>query len=807
MKFKANKCPAPAVHSSNNMSAAVSHFDDPDSMEHTVFISYVGTETPMAVDSPTVPEVEEAAEEIELDPSALPTSVENSTSALAVGAEEAIMAMGKSTPADSSAPTTDDVPATATAPATPSPSRKEKKSLKTANVAAVAKPTIKDDDKVPRTLSFFKKKQKKAISGEDADEKELKELERKVAILERKNQLMKKLNTIEKGDDAPRSPKKSRVSFGGILKTNKWKQQACCYYEDGEEDEGAEEEPFLDDEVSDDDNSQEEDRVYDLFTTLTEAFDCMDEAFHDIGAELMKCRQDLTEYGAPPVKDVPNAESEENQPADEKKEAVVDDSTPVESKAEDEGDDKKVSIDELVENAPESTTMEDEIVQSIASDSIKELPKSRPSEVERFKLMHVTITALALSGLTVESKQYVHEEDKKSVPRVQAVLSIARNTTTSQRSIYSHLPSLPVVRDPARSAGKQAGSKKNLLAVWPAENQDTVGEDEPGTPVSSVAFSRMITKANLGDDGEDNAQKVYDEFGPKVLAEQSSKDLDYIPSMVELRLCIKDELNSQILPVGVSRILISGEERDVEMTVPVLPEYYKSMKDLVKNKPEEDERPMSRWNSFLNFLCEDENDIRTSTRFKGAKKEKYQLATTSFLRIRLQTSSLPQVQHSSYPTINAGVSSKEYVPSGKHGQLSRALKKMAAVENSIVASKDSTVTEEANLEGESNTQSTESQDEFSCAINPLDENAIAMMEDSNEKKGGSSGKPADDDGGIEMMAPTAKSATTESPGCCVANCDNVGINVSQDENMNEELDGIEVGDLGVRPSDDEVLEI
>ena len=165
------------------------------------------------------------------------------------------------------------------------------------------------------------------------------------------------------------------------------------------------------------------------------------------------------------------------------------------------------------------------------------------------------------------------------------------------------------------------------------------------------------------------------------------------------------------------------------------------------------------------------------------------------------------MQHSSYPTINAGVSSKEYVPSGKHGQLSRALKKMAAVENSIVASKDSKVTEEANLEGESNTQSTESQDEFSCAINPLDENAIAMMEDSNEKKGGSSGKPADDDGGIEMMAPTAKSATTESPGCCVANCDNVGINVSQDENMNEELDGIEVGDLGVRPSDDEVLEI
>eukprot|EP00970_Alexandrium_tamarense_P010968 scaffold2299_cov83-Alexandrium_tamarense.AAC.1 len=86
------------------------------------------------------------------------------------------MAMGKkSTPADSSAPTTDDVPATA--PATPSPSRKEKKPLKTANAAAVAKPTIKDDDKVPRTLSFFKKKQKKAISGEDADEKELKELE------------------------------------------------------------------------------------------------------------------------------------------------------------------------------------------------------------------------------------------------------------------------------------------------------------------------------------------------------------------------------------------------------------------------------------------------------------------------------------------------------------------------------------------------------------------------------------------------------------------------------------------------------
>ena len=371
----------------------------------------------------------------------------------------------------------------------------------------------------------------------------------------------------------------------------------------------------------------------------------------------------------------------------------------------------------------------------------KSKSSSKPKEEDRYKLVHVTVTALALSGLTVETKSKKtskgnNESASKSnngtsMTPINAILSIAKQTTSSDCAIYTHIPSMPVVRDPVKGGGNTSsssnGSKKNtktrqhLLAVWPTENDPTEEEEENkvaavelsedmkllekatpnaqlGSLISSVAFTRLIgisrfssTAANGVDGAEAYEQESSSSYyhsskgGKKYKSGRSSSELatstkkkkgdiktTYMPSLVEFRVCIMRD-NSEIIPVGVARVAVSGDERDVEMTIPVVQEYWKSVKHLSKKNAVADDKHLTGSDTTANHS---NNSTLDCARFKGAKKESYRLEPDSFLRIRLQIHSDPQERSFSYPVFNPRVSSNDYIPKGEeHGQLSHALRK------------------------------------------------------------------------------------------------------------------------------------
>eukprot|EP00804_Cyclotella_cryptica_P020900 CCRYP_011494-RA/>CCRYP_011494-RA protein AED:0.24 eAED:0.24 QI:0/-1/0/1/-1/1/1/0/1178 len=242
-------------------------------------------------------------------------------------------------------------------------------------------------------------------------------------------------------------------------------------------------------------------------------------------------------------------------------------------------------------------------------------PAIKPGDARESAFAKVTLTAMTLSGLSILSKT----NEKCAVPPVHAVLSVLKTTTSEEGSVFTHVPSLRVVNDASRGPMKKnkfdRSAKYHVMGVWDLSKNDE----------SSVTFSRYI--------------------GQSTLETIKKREVTVSPSILHLRLCIKREDREDILPVGVAEVPLSGwENRDVELAVPVKPEYYKSFSDLTKKlntKP-----PQSKWESLKTFVLEDDDDVLSRVRFKGFKNESYRLEKDSCIRIRLKITSDPEEQQS-----------------------------------------------------------------------------------------------------------------------------------------------------------------
>ncbi|KAL7482093.1 hypothetical protein ACHAW6_007788 [Cyclotella cf. meneghiniana] len=240
------------------------------------------------------------------------------------------------------------------------------------------------------------------------------------------------------------------------------------------------------------------------------------------------------------------------------------------------------------------------------------------------KLVKVTVTAMAFSGLSIISKT----SNKYDVPPVRAVLSVLKDKSSDEGSVFTHVSSRHVVQDTSRRPVKKSkldrSSKYYVIGLWDVSKVDDF--TIPGEAKSSVTFSRCI--------GMSPFEKL-----------DKKPEVTLNPSNLHLRICIKRDDSDDILPVGVANVSISGwEPREVELSLPVRPEYYKSIADLTKkldNKP-----PQSKWESFKTFVLEDEDDVMSSVRFLGFKNEAYRLEKDSFIRIRLKIAPTDQEQQS-----------------------------------------------------------------------------------------------------------------------------------------------------------------
>ena len=228
------------------------------------------------------------------------------------------------------------------------------------------------------------------------------------------------------------------------------------------------------------------------------------------------------------------------------------------------------------------------------------------------KFAKVTVTAMALSGLSITSKKGKNE----ILPPVHVVLSVLDNDESSP---LVHIPSLRVVKDPSRVAGKKKSTKSHVMCIWGATEEDSDSKHDNGH--SSVSFTRLVGLSMIEGRGDDTRS------GKSTVVKMS-------PSVIHLRVCIRREGSEELLPIGVAKILVSGGPREKQLAIPLKPEYYKSMEELIKKlntKP-----PQTKWESFKTFVMEDEDEVMSCIRFKGYKNEVYRLEKDACIRINVQ---------------------------------------------------------------------------------------------------------------------------------------------------------------------------
>ena len=405
--------------------------------------------------------------------------------------------------------------------------------------------------------------------AQDNYDAEIRELERKMKDLKKKRNQLKLPDKIEvdnyheeEGDEkvTERSLKNRVRDWGGHRIKGSRSRKLNLHSMDRQLEPGPVHEEYEHDVEQHGQTNEEPDRVKEFVTMLSDAFDYVDNAIrptlqpfiHDITREIAECKKAFS-----------REESMVSEPPEEfdyEMESTSEEDVMTGSKAS-----KKCKASK---NKNSNSMEKNDMVHDRASKLIESA--TAPSmELDQFKFVHVTVTALALSGLTVESNKKRKKND--SVP-INAVLSVAKNTTYSDCSIYTHLPSLPVLPDPIKGSTKKRQGKmlkEYLLAVWPAENtandecvdgetiemvEDCCPQISPqnkqmGPLISSVAFSRLIGISK------------FSQFSNGVFVDSKKTECRYMPSMVELRVCITRG-KFEILPIGVARLVVSGEERD-----------------------------------------------------------------------------------------------------------------------------------------------------------------------------------------------------------------------------------------------------
>lgn len=154
-----------------------------------------------------------------------------------------------------------------------------------------------------------------------------------------------------------------------------------------------------------------------------------------------------------------------------------------------------------------------------------------------FTFMDITVTVMTLNGILVKSKK---KKDKRlnddTIPRhrassdiegglpVTAVVSVSKNVTSSQTTIASHFPSLPL----HQSVQHTHTDKQRLIASWPKDY------DSMGNKLETFQISRMMRK------------------------NYKSNSSDFVPE--RLHISVGLTRGSEIINVGTTTLVVTGDE-------------------------------------------------------------------------------------------------------------------------------------------------------------------------------------------------------------------------------------------------------
>lgn len=333
-----------------------------------------------------------------------------------------------------------------------------------------------------------------------------------------------------------------------------------------------------------------------------------------------------------------------------------------------------------------------------------QLSQVEDTQKQQFPLVHVTVTILGLTGVAVQrvplrrslfgSKHVTKEARKGDQKLVKAVVSFSRNTTASNIFVHTHVPSLPMLEVPSDQGiaadtdgftprGKRRSSQTGfpttrLLAAWPAAvhaeaNNGNSGEGE-GSGVhssdnncshSSFSFSRVIQCEQYVNPAGQSSQPAQMEKesikldgkaleGAQVDANLKSHETSsnssptsvYIPEPVDMRIGLFRAGSNEILPLGVATVVISGEDRSVQLDLPVHRDYtggehvptFSAGVDGVKMKKKS---TSTKRKAKKNATC---------VSFASDKAQKYRIRDHAFLRIHLSVQKGRSAY--TYPAVN-----------------------------------------------------------------------------------------------------------------------------------------------------------
>lgn len=487
----------------------------------------------------------------------------------------------------------------------------------------------------PYRMNFLRRSKVTKSDKADDDEAEIKRLEKKLSLLQKKKQLVTKIKKIERGiktgepdsdDDTTFSPNKSK-----LFKMKRWMR--CETNEDS----------------SEDDISFEADDSTSPFSKFSDCIQdtCSPTSIINNLADFHYGLEAAFKYKSPEDSDESvKLLSNDNCPR-EKATAIRQSfdqnaSQPNVHMATKERDGPVGWMDMATDMLRSQTfpQMSDvgndfghDIFKVTSREPIDDTP-TEPSKELHAKFAQITVTALALTGLSIKTK--VKSQGKEEHPPVRIVLSVMKNDTTSETKPFINIPSLRVVKDPSQEELRKKNSiKYNVMGVW-----DIASAHEQTR--STVSFSKLVGLTSAEGD-----------------AQTEPTDINMPPSTIHLRVCIKRDDSEELLPIGVAKVLISSP-RDRQLAIPLRPEYYRSMEELVKKlnaKP-----PESKWESLKTFVLEDEEEILTCARFKGFKNETYRLENDSLLRLNVTVTPEAQAERSwpfdwaPYPLLNAFLS-------------------------------------------------------------------------------------------------------------------------------------------------------
>ena len=440
----------------------------------------------------------------------------------------------------------------------------------------------------PPRMNFLRQRVKSRDENEK-DEAEIKRLEKKLGLLKKKMHLVLEIKKLQRSIETG-----EQESDEGSASPRKWKSLKWVRCE-------------TNDESFEDDVTFEEDENQSLAMKITDAMDCIQDGcsptsiinewvgFHTSSGVPGSADNNGDESSRGCDKsDKPKScnlsdaraqggETDVKNPVDDKED--IDDTIQVFSDIDEHASswmDKATNVLRMhsFTRLDEDILVPDCFEMKMLLSKLKAKPAIEPSKEINAKFAQVTITALALSGLSIKCNGRKKQEYTDAFPPVHVILSVFAPCGKS----FTQIPSMNVVRDPTRNEVRTKKSvKHHAIGLW-----DTSAEEEStstGYHKSSVSFSRLAGFSTS----------------------ESDVEVRVSPSMLHLRVCIKREGSEELLPIGVAKVLVSGGPREKELAIPLKPEYYKSMEELIKKlntKP-----PQSKWESFKTFVMEDEDEV------------------------------------------------------------------------------------------------------------------------------------------------------------------------------------------------------